>query len=142
MGFTDAEGNFNICLRNFQNMNYNSCLLTFQIGLHIADLNTLQYIKAQLRCGHISISHAKCNYFINDQISLIHVILPIFNCISLNSSKYFQYQIFQDAVKLLVKKQHLTVQGRLLMITYYNQLKLENNQGLSNYQRPIIITQL
>ena len=39
IGFVDAEGNFNISLRNYKDNNYNSLILTFQIGLHIDDLS-------------------------------------------------------------------------------------------------------
>jgi hypothetical protein len=56
VGFVDADGNFNISLRNFKDNKYNSVLLTFQIGLHIDDLELLKFIKGKLNCGHISIS--------------------------------------------------------------------------------------
>ena len=56
VGFVYADGNFNISLRNFKDNKYNSVLLTFQIGLHIDDLELLKFIKGKLNCGHISIS--------------------------------------------------------------------------------------
>lgn len=112
-GFTDAEGNYNISLRNLINDKYNSLILTFQIGLHIDDLNLLQFIKEKLNCGHISISGSRCNYFVNDQVSLINVILPIFNFVKLNSSKYYQYLIFEKAIKLIINKKHLSPEGKL-----------------------------
>jgi hypothetical protein len=102
--FTVAEGNFNISLRNLINDKYNSLILTFQIGLHIDDLNLLKFIKEKLNCGHISISGSRCNYFVNDQVSLINVIFPIFKFVKLNSSKYYQYLIFEKAIKLIKNK--------------------------------------
>ena len=44
------EGNFNITLRNLDLTlnNYKSVMLTFQIGLHIDDLNILKEIKNKL----------------------------------------------------------------------------------------------
>jgi hypothetical protein len=122
-GFTDAEGNFNITLRNLNNNKYNSAILTFQIGLHIDDLKVLQFIKEKLNCGHISISGKRCNYFVNDQTSLIHIILPIFNNVKLNSSKYYQFLIFEKAVNLFKNKKHITSEGKLEMIKYYNEIK-------------------
>jgi len=83
-------------------------MLTFQIGLHIDDINILKSIKKQLNCGHISISGSKCNYFINDQYSLINVILPIFKYVELNSSKYYDYLIFEKVVNLVKDKKHLS----------------------------------
>ena len=102
------EGNFNISLRNLKDNKYNSLLLTFQIGLHIDDLDVLKFIQRKLNCGHISISGSKCNYFVNDQVSLIYVILPLFNYVQLNSSKYFHYLIFEKAVNLIKNKAHLS----------------------------------
>ena len=109
------EGNFNISLRNLKDNKYNSLLLTFQIGLHIDDLDVLKFIQRKLNCGHISISGSKCNYFVNDQVSLIYVILPLFNYVQLNSSKYFHYLIFEKAVNLIKNKAHLSPTLPLLL---------------------------
>jgi hypothetical protein len=139
VGFSDGEGNFNISLRNLQNNFYNSVILTFQIGLHIDDLEVLKFIQSKLNCGHISVSGSKCNYFVNDQASLIDIILPIFKVFPLNSTKYYQFLIFEKAVNLFKNKFHLTPQGRLLMIQYYNEMIYNNS--LSNFpSRNIHIT--
>lgn len=90
-GFVDGEGNFNISLRNYKENKYNSVVLTFQIALHIDDLEVLKFIQTNLRCGKISISGKKCNFFVNDQLSLINIIVPVFNIVKLKSSKYFQF---------------------------------------------------
>ena len=94
IGFVDAEGNFNISLRNYKDNNYNSLILTFQIGLHIDDLEVLKFIQKNLGCGKISISENRCNFFVNDQVSLINIIIPVLNLIKLKSSKYYQFLIF------------------------------------------------
>lgn len=125
-GFTDAEGNFNISLRNFKENTYNSLILTFQIGLHIDDIHALKFIQSKLNCGHISISGSKCNYFVNDQSSLIDIIIPIFNSVRLNSSKHFQFLIFEKAVNLIKNKKHRSPEGRLEIINYYFEMKNEN----------------
>jgi hypothetical protein len=98
-------------------------MLTIQIGLHIKDLPLLEYIKNNLKCGHISIYGSKCNYFINDQISLIQVILPIFNIVKLNSSKYYQFITFEKAVNLIKNKKHLTSDGKINMINLHKNQK-------------------
>jgi hypothetical protein len=105
-------------------------MLTFQIGLHISDLAILQYIKDKLKCGHISISGSKCNFFINDKKSLIQVVLPIFNIVNLNSSKFYQFIIFEKAVNLIKNKNHLTAKGKLDMINLHKEIK-------SNYFAPL-----
>ena len=53
VGFTDAEGNFNISLKGLQGNIYNSLNLTYQITLHINDLSVLEYIRNRLNCGYI-----------------------------------------------------------------------------------------
>jgi hypothetical protein len=122
-GFVDAEGNFNISLRNFKENKYNSLILTFQIGLHIDELELLKLIQKKLHCGHISISGNRCNFFVNDQYSLIHIILPIFNFVKLNSSKYFQFLIFEKAVNFVNNKNHLSSAGKLEIIKLYYEIK-------------------
>lgn len=126
VGFTDAEGNFNISLKGLQGNTYNSLVLTFQIGLHIDDLCILEYIKDKLNCGYISKSGNKCNYFVNDQKSLINVVLPIFNYVELKSSKYHQYLVFEKAVKLLINKKHLRPLGRLEILEHYKNMQIVN----------------
>lgn len=140
-GFTDSEGNFSITLRNKriisknpQNIStlseegnqetYSSAMLTFQIGLHLDDLKVLEIIKDKLQCGNISISKVnnKCNYFVNDQFSLLNIILPIFDYTPLRSSKFSQYQVFKEAVNLFNKKIHLTSEGKTIMIDCKNRL--------------------
>ena len=125
-GFTDAEGNFNISLRNFKDNHYNSLILTYQIGLHIDDLNVLKIIKNKLQCGHISISGDRCNFFVNDRFSLIHIIIPIFDYVQLNSSKYSKYLIFKKAVKLIETKEHLSLEGKIKIIEYYHKIKKDS----------------
>jgi heme/copper-type cytochrome/quinol oxidase subunit 3 len=122
-GFVDAEGNFNISLRNFEGNKYNSYILTFQISLHIDDIYILNSIQKKLQSGHISISGSRCNYFINDKDSLINVILPIFKFIELNSSKYYDFLIFEKAINLIKNKFHLLPDGKQDMIKYYLEMK-------------------
>jgi len=82
------------------------------------DLKTLELIKENLQCGKIYISedNNRCNFFVNDTFSLINFIVPIFNFVQLNSSKYFQFKVFEEAVKLLEEKSHLTIEGKNKMI--------------------------
>jgi LAGLIDADG endonuclease len=109
------------------NNTYKNVQFTFQIGLHKDDLNVLEYIHNTLKCGHISKSNNKVNYFVNDIPSLINIILPIFNLIKLNSSKYHHFEIFQKAVLLTNNKNHLLKEGKLNIINY--QKEMQNMSG-------------
>ena len=138
VGFVDAEGNFNISLRNFKDNNYNSLVLTFQIGLHIDDLEVLKFIQKNLGCGKISISGNSCHFFVNDRASLINIIIPVFNFIELKSSKYNQFLVFEKAVNLIKNKDHLTANGRLEIIKLYHESKnppicLRSNIEINKY---------
>ena len=75
VGFTDGgrAGNFNIKLTDFNNNNFKYVQFTslrLQIGLHKDDITVLEYIMNNLKCGHISKSDNRINYFVNDINSL------------------------------------------------------------------------
>jgi LAGLIDADG endonuclease len=53
---------------------------------------------------------------------LINIILPIFNYVQLNSSKYSQFKVFEEAVKLLKDKSHLTIEGKKKMTDFKKRL--------------------
>jgi len=47
---------------------------------------------------------------------LINIIVPIFNYVQLNSSKYSQFKIFEEAINLLNNKKNITLEGKNKMI--------------------------
>jgi hypothetical protein len=57
--------------------------------------------------------------------------LPIFNSVELKSSKYYQYLVFEKAVKLLINKQHLTLQGKLEILEHYKNMKIVNMNSIA-----------
>jgi len=78
VGFTEGEGNFNIKLAGLTDNTFKNVQFTFQIGLHKDEIEVLEYIMKTLRCGHISKSQNKINYFVNDKNSLLHVIIHLY----------------------------------------------------------------
>lgn len=116
VGFTDGEGNFHIRLTDLNNNTFKSVQFTFQIGLHKDDLKVLEYIMYTLKCGHISKYENRVNFFVNDKDSLLNIIIPIFDFVNLNSSKYHHYLLFNKAVFLLKNKEHLLDEGKLTII--------------------------
>jgi len=81
-----------------------------------------------LKCGHISKSKDRINYFVNDRNSLLHVILPLFDYENLNSSKYHQYEVFKKAVTLIKDKSHLTDKGKLEIINCKKEMDSMSSQ--------------
>lgn len=127
---------------NFRNRtSYKFVQFTFQIGLHKDEREVLNYIQKNLRCGKISVSGDRLNFFVNDQACLLYVILPIFNTINLNSSKYYHFNLFNKAVLLLHNKQHLTAEGKLLIFNIKKTMQtMKDNWIPSNEIRKITIT--
>jgi len=122
-GFTDGEGNFHIRLTALENTTYKYAQFTFQIGLHKDEIEVLEYIKNTLKCGHITKSKDKVNYFVNDINSLLYVIIPIFDYVNLNSSKYHHFVLFKKAVLLTKNKGHLSAEGKLAIIDYKKEMQ-------------------
>lgn len=123
VGFTDGEGNFNIKITGLMNNTFKNVQFTFQIGLHKDELKVLEYIMNTLQCGHISQSNNRVNYFVNDLNSLLDIIIPIFDYVNLNSSKYHHYELFKKAVELTKDKSHLSDKGKLDIIVYQKEMQ-------------------
>jgi hypothetical protein len=123
VGFTDAEGNFNIKITNLMDNTYKNAQFTFQIGLHKDEEELLSYIMNTLKCGHISKSKDRINFFVNDINSLLYVIIPIFDYINLNSSKYYSFELFKKAVFLTKDKSHLLENGKFEIINLQKEMQ-------------------
>ena len=114
IGFIDGEGNFNIKITGLEENTFKNLQLTFQIGLHKDEIKTLEFIKNTLKCGHISQSNNRINYFVNDINSLVNILLPVFDNVNLNSSKYHFYLLFKKATFLVANKLYFTENGKLV----------------------------
>jgi hypothetical protein len=62
------------------------------------------------------------NYFVNDINSLLYVVIPIFDHVNLNSSKYHHFEIFKKALLLTKDKSHLSDKGKLAIIGYKKEM--------------------
>ena len=79
----------------------------------------------------MDISQNRVNYFVNDirghrsavAPSLLYIIIPIFNKINLNSSKYHHFELFKRAVLLTKDKEHLPNEGKLKIIKIKEQMQ-------------------
>ena len=123
IGFTDGEGNFNIKITGLEENTFKNLQLTFQIGLHKDEIKILEFIKNTLKCGHISQSKNRINYFVNDINSLVNILLPIFDNVNLNSSKYHSYLLFKKATLLVANKLHFSENGKLEIINLQKEMQ-------------------
>lgn len=131
-------GNFNIKLydlgaaeNTFKNVQF-----TFQIGLHKDEIKVLEYIMNTLQCGHISKSQNRINYFVNDINSLLHIIIPIFDYVNLNSSKFHHYILFKKSVLLTVDKSHLSHKGKLDILAYQKEMQSMSGKWIPSRRDP------
>ena len=123
VGFTDGEGNFNIKITNLINNTFKNVQFTFQIGLHKDEEELLSLILNNLKCGHISKSKDRINFFVNDINSLLYVIIPIFDHVNLNSSKRYNFELFKKAVYMTKDKSHLLNSGKLEIINLQKEMQ-------------------
>jgi LAGLIDADG endonuclease len=72
-------------------------------------IKTLRIIQSKLHCGSISpdLEDNRYNFAVSDLYSIVNIILPIFEYFKLNSSKINIYNLFKQAVVILLAKEHL-----------------------------------
>ena len=121
-GFTDAEGTFMIVslAKGFS--------FKFSIGLHIDDLNVLNYIRNKLGFGRVCSSGNTCHFNVTKKDDILKLI-SIFDIYLLNSTKRFDYLDFKKAYYLYHDRDELTQE-------LINQiLDIKNNMNNSRLRR-------
>ena len=100
-GFTDAEGSFMITplAKGFS--------FRFSIGLHIDDLNVLNYIKDKLGFGKVYSNDNTCHFNVTKKEDILKLI-NIFDTYLLNSTKRFNFLDFKKAYSLYYNRDLLT----------------------------------
>lgn len=98
VGFTDGDGTFNIYI----NKKNNKLIFTYKIALSSNNLQLLNYIKSELKCGDVGLETNKhIAYFrIRDRVHLLQKVIPIFDKYPLLTSKQFNYLKFKKALLL------------------------------------------
>ena len=121
-GFTDAEGTFMIVslAKGFS--------FKFSIGLHIDDLNVLNYIKDKLDFGNVYISDNTCHFNVTKKDDILKLI-NIFDVYLLNSTKRFDYLDFRKAYNLYHDKDKLTQE----LIDQILDIKINMNNSRKNF---------
>lgn len=106
VGFSDAEGCFNIVPKG--KVNIKSFTFMFTIRLHIDDLEVLNFIKNLLGIGNVRVSGSKeCVFTVADKEGIIKLI-NIFDKYNLNTTKYLDYLDFKKAFILYSERVNLT----------------------------------
>lgn len=96
VGFADAESNFSIVPKQDINGDVNRFTFVFGIGLHIDDVEALEYIQSKLNIGIVRTYKDECKFVVTKSEDICKLI-SIFDLYNLNTSKYLDYLDFKKA---------------------------------------------
>lgn len=100
VGFTDGDGSFSVLRQG------DKWSLTFKISQNTYNLRALHYIKKELGAGSIFVESKNdmAHFRIRDLKVINERIFPIFDKYPLRTTKYFNYNIFKEAYRILYNK--------------------------------------
>jgi LAGLIDADG endonuclease/Cytochrome C and Quinol oxidase polypeptide I len=100
VGFTDGDGSFSVLRQG------DKWSLTFKISQNTYNLRALHYIKKELGAGSIFVESKNdmAHFRIRDLKVINERIFPIFDKYPLLTTKYFNYNIFKEAYRILDNK--------------------------------------
>jgi hypothetical protein len=125
VGFCDAESSFYIVKNNIK--------FRFSITLHRDDLAVLEFLQNSLNCGNIYTYQNKIVFRITKKEEIETILFPIFDTFPLNSTKYFNYEIFKQVFYLKKDKFHKTPEGLSKIQNILNQL---NKRRTAEFVQP------
>jgi hypothetical protein len=127
-GFTDAEGCFMVSIyKRIENKVGWQIKPEFKIGLHSKDLHILERIQSYLGVGKIITKGTRTSFEVKNLQEISEVIIPHFELYPLISEKFADYCLFKSTVELILRKQHLSKEGLIKIVS----LKSSLNLGLS-----------
>jgi len=128
-GFSDAESCFSIIISKRNNLSWRVSA-SFEINLHIKDINILYQIQNFFRVGSVTsrINKDICVYRVTKIEDLINIIIPHFIKYSLLTQKYSDFILFKKVVEIISKKEHLKSAGFMIILSYYASI----NKGMSS----------
>jgi len=127
-GFTDGEGCFSLSLHQEKRMFTGWQIKPiFSIALHNRDINILEAIQRTFGVGKIYKHGAYSIQYRVSSLKDIKIIIAHFDNYPLITKKCIDYLLFKQAFSLMEKKEHLTNEGLLKLIS----IKSVLNRGLS-----------
>jgi competence protein ComGF len=128
-GFADAESNFTCSIVSDSRSKLNwEVSMSFNISLHIKDIQLLEDIKYTLGVGKIR-KHTTRNivHFVVENKEELITIIDHFEKYPLVTSKKSEYLIFKKCLNIFINKEHLLKKGLFKLVA----LKSSLNKGLS-----------
>ena len=133
-GFTDAEGCFSIIV---EILGTNKWIIrtSFEINLHIKDVNILYQIKEYFGVGNVYlIAHKNIAVYRVSNLQIINeVIIPHFKKYPLITQKSIDFNLWCKVIAMISNKQHLTKSGFLTILTYYASINRGMSKKVLNY---------
>lgn len=128
-GLIDAEGCFSIRVIKNPNTKLGWSVETlFIVGFDKKELNLLILIKDYFKgVGHITVTKNSIRYTVGSIKELVNVVIPHFLSYPLITKKKADFILFTEVVNIILKKDHLTLDGLLKIVA----LKHSINWGLS-----------
>ena len=113
VGFVDGEGCFHIAINTNSTMKLGVQVLPeFTVVQHVSDIQILHALKAYWKCGQVRVNHGdRMCYRVRGQKHLREIIVPFFEKHKLKTKKRIAFERFRDAILLIEKGEHLTLEG-------------------------------
>nr|YP_009704177.1 intronic ORF at intron 1 of rnl [Ceratocystis fimbriata]YP_009710329.1 intronic ORF at intron 1 of rnl [Ceratocystis albifundus]QEN73740.1 intronic ORF at intron 1 of rnl [Ceratocystis fimbriata]QFX74831.1 intronic ORF at intron 1 of rnl [Ceratocystis albifundus] len=103
------------------------------VGLHLDDLDALNYIQSQLNIGVVRVLKDECKYVITKKED-IEKLMSIFDRFNLNTTKHLDYLDFKKAFNLYFSRENGLTEELKKQILY---LKDSMNKKRTNFDMPI-----
>ena len=135
-GFSDAESSFSVSCYKDNKLKIGWQLQpAYSIGLHKKDVSVLLLIQSFFGgVGRIKIDKNKAAYVVTRISDLNNVIIPHFKKYPLMGQKRADFILFNSIVELMVKKQHLNMEGFIKILA----IKYHLNLGISEELKQIL----
>jgi LAGLIDADG endonuclease len=113
VGFVDGEGCFHIAINKNDTMQHKvQVLLEFTVVQHKNDIQILHALRNYFMCGVVRLNNGdRWCYRVRGQAHLRNIIVPFFEKYKLKTRKNVAFWKFREAVFLMEKKEHLTLEG-------------------------------
>ena len=133
-GFTDAEGCFQIQLRQDMRQKLKWRVgPAFQIKLHIKDIAILEAIKHTLGVGTVTKDSLNMANFNVWSVKELQVIIDHFDRYPLITAKCSDLLLFKQCFEIIKKGEHLTNEGLLKLVSLKNSLNLGLSDKLKKF---------
>lgn len=128
-GFTDAEGCFSVIIQITEPLKW-KVRTSFEINLHLKDVNILHSIKSFFGVGSIFTKPDRnlCVYRVTKNSELLGVIIPHFSKYSLISKKGGDFLLWSKVVNMKSLKKQFSSEEFSTILTYYAAI----NRGASS----------